>query len=317
MLAQSRANLRRYIDGDLASTFETLEECNMAAPAIHEWWSDLKKFESSDTFPNAFRSRRIVVRAMDNAKVGVQVFQPRYLPTGTAKASEQLAPAMRLNPSLAGIKARLDPHNFYDNTERFGTSQKYQLGLHNLSFSLLDPAKPINKQLKWYTDATYVFMAMPMEDDIIIFYLLNQLSKNPRVQNTFKLHVRWLSSMFTRIKFAAGEDMHTTYVDIADPGSLVAKLKYGLTGTRIHQQGVLKIDRQISVQDVENRKLAALRYKSILDAGITTVNEVVVVVRQHGVDGISQFPIFATYERDVKFNILDAHAAIGMDGEFI
>ncbi|MEP7381649.1 MAG: hypothetical protein ABI910_08175 [Gemmatimonadota bacterium] len=132
-------------------------------------------------------------------------------------------------------------------------------------------------------DATYVFMPVPDEADMRIFYLLTHVSKTSTSPG-FKQWVTYMKSRFTRITFTFGGDGGTTYTDFAPAGELQPKIKFGfgkqLSGT-------------LSKAEIHQRRLVDTQYKQVLTSG--TRHEIVIAYRQHGLlaQQPSRFPVWA------------------------
>jgi hypothetical protein len=90
-------------------------------------------------------------------------------------------------------------------------SNKYLLGLHDLSASLLNPD---GYTPKMYNDLTLVvLMPLPLADDVALFYQLRELSKSTSYPSTaFKQAVEQMASQFTRPRIASSLDMGAQYV---------------------------------------------------------------------------------------------------------
>jgi hypothetical protein len=196
--------------------------------------------------------------------------------------------SMVLARDVSGIQARLNPANFID--PKTLKSSKNELGLHELSASLLDGRRPISAQLKGYEDAYTMFMPLPLEEDLILFDTLNTMGK--RDKDIDYKEIRVMRSQLTRVKLAQASDMGTKYVDTSNPTDARAKIRYGVTGTIIREKG--SIGKPATETELFDRKTNALRYKSILDNMKTTVNEVVIAYRVHAK---KDFPMFSLWNK--------------------
>ncbi len=256
-------------------------------PLIWAWWKDLKAWEGKDTFNVAFKDQRMSVRQVNKGSTarggGFDVIH---------KDDPSQSRPMVLARDAAGIQARLNPDNFVD--PKTLKSSKNELGLHDLSASLLDGRRPISEQLKHYQDAYTLFMPLPLEEDLILFDVLNKMAKRETDANV-KL-IREIRSQLTRVKLAQASDMGTKYVDISDPKDKEGSFRYGVTGTVIRTKGA--IGTKATDEELFNRKTNALRYKSILNNTVVSVNEIVVAYRVHAK---KEFPMFTVWD-DVKKN---------------
>jgi len=296
-------------------------------PLVEKWFATLKDWESADTFERAFTQNRMTIRGMamgDNQKSAVRreknkapsegeeevpyddTVTEKELKLGAIGKFQVPKLGQARNPAtdrymntfygIKGIQARNNPENF-----RPGHSRKNELGLHDLSATLLHCDRPIFNQLKYYAVATCVFMPMPLQDDMALFYLLNKESKEPGVCPEFRQYIREIAGKFTRIKYAQAADMHTTYVDIGGLDSLAEpKIRYGIGGkvggAANESRGGVSTERDVMKSDILRRRELAIRYQSILSAEDkkTGANEIVIAYRSHGNgDTPSQFPMFA------------------------
>jgi hypothetical protein len=260
-------------------------------PTVEEWWKALKEWESQDTFDVAFAEKRMTIRGVNKGGAVVQFGVKKK--TGGSSGNQ-----ITLDTSMKGIANRMDPANFEKKSvlvkrwprieQHFG---KNPMGLHDLSGCLLNPDKPSwTTQYKNYIDpgTFYVLMPVPQVQDLTYFYLL--LDEAKRVKSavdskTFVAAVKRYGKELTRIKYAAAEDMHTSFVDTGTGGG--GKFKYGVTG--VYTEGTRTI--RIPQQEIDARKVRARNYEGILtDSNV--LNEVVIAYRKHGLNGLSNFPMF-------------------------
>ncbi len=239
------------------------------APKINEWWQDFKTRERQENFTRAFRANRMTARQIDLGGRG-GTFQVDTL----AKTKGRF---MNLARGPKGVEERLKPSNFIN-------GQENEKGLHDLSASLLDGAKPIYQQLKHYENSVVLFMPVPEEDDLKVFAALNQLPDRDRDL------LRRMGAEMTRLKLAQASDMGTTYADVSKVFGL-DEFQYGQTGTIIRRKG--GIGMPATPAEIKARETNALEYKKILTANITIVNEVVMAYRQHA---SKLFPMYARWD---------------------
>lgn len=274
---------RRLLDDGLsklggAKTWEAL------APKIAEWWQTLKKAEASDTFELAYKANRMTARQIDLGGRGGRF--------SVAKPDRASGRTITLSRGILGIEERVKAQNFYE--PKAGASLEYGKGLHDLSASLLDKRRNISEQLKFYDNAVVLFMPVPEEDDLRIFAALSAL------KDADEQVLRMMASQLTRIKLAQGSDMGTSFVDVSEEGG-PDNFKYGSTGTVIRMKGGMA--KAATDTELKARATNALEYKKILDAGVTTVNEIVMAYRQHA---SKSFPMYARWDGTV-FHILDSN----------
>jgi hypothetical protein len=271
-------------------------------------------------------------------KLGKQEQEKAYVrgAVGTFSRPESGISSMKLYYGVKGVMERANPANFAPEPEGWngpakkplgraainirpaGWTKKYWMGLHDLSASLLKGTKSIVEQRKWYTDSVWVFMPIPKQEDLILFNVLNTASKETGASPAFRQYMRVIASQMTRLKFAEGTDMHTTYTDIGGLNALYpnqgGRIRYGVTG--------IDNDHPITQDDIRRRKENALHYKRILSDN-KAVTEVVIAYRCHG-DGKTPFPMFATQagENDPyvvidKVSLRPLGPKIAVDGRWI
>lgn len=193
---------------------------------------------------------------------------------------------------IKGIRARTNPRNFLP--DQRGLTQKIDLGLHDLSATVLKLGRPIFTQCKYYTDSVWVFMPLPQEEDLEAFYHLNLIAKEPGILPQYKQHVRMIASEFTRIKFAQETDMGCSYVALGPPDSLGrTKVRYG--GNGLDENGQKPTTKEAADRMLARRRNLALSYKSILSATHQEGhNEIILAYRSHGNRlRRTRFPMFA------------------------
>jgi hypothetical protein len=266
-------------------------------PLVRRWWDDLKTWEAADTFDAAFQDDRMTVRQIN---IGSTARGGDFMVSNKFSEETEHQRSITLARDVAGVKQRFAPANFFDpsNFRRM----KNELGLHDLSASLLSHKKPIRQQLKHYEDVVALFVPVPEEKDLTLFYTLNEMAKAELVGAANEIRI--MRSQLTRIKLAQSSDMGTTYRDVSRLGAEEGKIRYGIVGTIIKtKEGEQKSKAQPATeQELKDRKSNALKYKSILDAiflpGEKIVNEVVMAYRSHN---SPHFPMFAQWDKDRRF----------------
>ena len=271
-------------------------------PLVQRWWADLKAWEAADTFEGAFLDDRMTVRQINlNGKGGDFPVPNRF------SEEKEDHTTITLARDVAGVKQRFNPTNFFNpvNAQRL----KNALGLHDLSASLMSHKKPIRQQLKHYEDTIALFVPVPLEEDLELFYTLNSMGK--RELNDGALEITRMRSELTRIKLAQASDMGTTYGSVARLGSGEQHIRYGITGTiiKVMPDGKDTKAYDASEQEIKDRRTNALRYKSILDAvflpNSKIVNEVVMAYRSHA---SPLFPLFGEWDKVRRFyRVLDSN----------
>jgi hypothetical protein len=251
-------------------------------PLINRWFRELKIWESTDNFNTAFQEKRMTVRQVNIGSTARG---------GSFPVDGKL---MHLARDISGIQSRMAPANYF-NPEDLRRC-KNELGLHDLSASLLTNTRPIKSQLKHYEEVIALFMPLSNEEDLYLFDSLNKTAKN---EPAGAILMRTLRSQLTRIKLAQASDMGATYSDVG-PGETRGHFRYGLNGTIVpeSQRGKLvKTARAATEEELFNRKTNALHYKSILNNPVVTVNEIVMAYRSHA---SPLFPMFALWNKDAR-----------------
>jgi len=240
-LDESRNAVNNLVQGSLEVFTDTHQWNARGRPVVAQWLTDLHAWEDDETFDRAFRDNRMTIRGIGKPesatndswkKGGIVTF-------GTNTEHGERGSQMKLYKGMDGMTERLKPAHFLPTVlpNSVQPKQKYALGLHDLSATLLNCAKGIHGQYKHYDPAIWVFMPLPKQEDLQAFYALNQRTKQPGACDEFKRYVRVLASEITRLKLAQACDMHTTYIDVAgldhyQPPKATDKvsIRYGLTG---------------------------------------------------------------------------------------
>lgn len=286
---------------------------------IQNWWLAYKKWESQDTFEAAFKDDRMTVRTFDadfdkqvNKKfnsINIAENDKRFFADGKYKP---------LHPDPEQAMKALQRHsNIFHNTEEsqfyhakrgidssdfavpayFATREmKYQMGLHDLSASLLNHKFEIWKQVhhKWDNGAHYSFMPLSQEADQEVLHTLGTHAKSTPMFPALYGMVRSFRAEMTRLKLAYDRDMGVGYTAI--PVQLPEnecrgtrpsyKLRYGLGFTTTGANG----ESEPVTSDVyDNRRKQARKFKEILQSRGGSKNEVVIAIRRHA----GPFPVYA------------------------
>ena len=166
-----------------------------------------------------------------------------------------------------------------------------------MSGSLLDPVKPkLLEQLRWKNEGKKleewisIFMPIAHEEDMVVFYLLNDMAKKSKTQSP-KLYeaVVAIRRSMSRLKLGAAEDIGSGLYDIsAKPGVDAPKFRYGLKAEQGDQN-------PMNAQLNQERIQAVLHYKSIVKLQRekqSECNEIVIAYRQHEGD---RFPLYTKW----------------------
>jgi len=282
---------------------------------IEPWWTDYKDWEEHESFARAFADQRMTVRwakrgmvaqmELQAARPGManlETFkkpQPELKGPAARMAQHQTVKNYELDVGIRGVAARANPANFCPDTG--GASRKAELGLHDMSASLLRNqdivAQLFNKPEKGHL---YVFMPLALPDDQDIFHRLNGLAKADRSSPLYPL-VRSYRSQMTRLKLACEHDMGTNFVALAPEDKINPRFRYGIGRlTKVPEldeqrrpTGKLESDVANTPELIAARKQAAINYRQILERELFAVNEITIAYRQHKNPA---FPMFAEWD---------------------
>lgn len=191
--------------------------------------------------------------------------------------------SIRLDGGAAGIIRRTTPENFVKQTDENKHSIKFNLGLHDLSASLLNPD---GYTLKNYTETVLVVLVpLPLPEDVELFYKLQKLCKNIQLAQ-IKSAYEVMSMSFCRPKLASALDMGTQYTLVKGTKPNTWRVKY------------LKASSGATSQDSATvcHTNARVNYRTII-AGTNAANEITVAYRRVGVNG-TRFPIIGICEKN-------------------
>lgn len=204
---------------------------------VDTWWQHYKDWERDDTLADAYREQRLTVKGTSSMNEKVQAYSrpadptTRYAPED--KWGSETARATPIVKTNASIQARTNPEVF---VPREGAhSRKTELGYHDLSALLVNPAVNISAQQYKTTSPDQVFVFMPLSTamDQAVFQNINTLAKaSYETEKEFYDKVRMIRSRMTRIKLAAEHDMATKFVEVGQsPRRGGPKYKYTLSST--------------------------------------------------------------------------------------
>ncbi|KOV79762.1 hypothetical protein [Nocardia sp. NRRL S-836] len=252
------------------------------AAEIEAWWNGVKRREAAETWESVFTGNRMTARQVNaKGRGGTFTIVNRHDRKDAAKERE-----LYLDRGLGGILARVTPANFFSGPG--SANRKYELGLHDLSGTLLTSARPVLKQLKPYDEAVVVFTPAPAETDAQVFAAISELEK----PDADKL--REYRSKFTRLRLAQSSDMGSVFVDDNTDPKAELRARYGINGRVLLPGGaIIAIDETM----LAKRRTDALEHSTILSGDAKAlVNEVVIVYRQHAATDL--FPLFARWDRE-------------------
>jgi hypothetical protein len=269
------------------------------------WWGAYKAWEAGDSFLTAFTEERLAVTQRPWKMKSVPGKDVNL--NATPQANQQ-GPKMTHGTNLqyrtdvASFKQRLDPANFKRSPVEGNPTQvrrmKYELGLHDMSASLLDPTKAtISEQLRWKfkgqgkgLEWAVVLMPLPKVEDLAVLALLRYAAKPLKDKvPTFYRAVSFMKNRMSRVKFAQESDMGATFLEqgsAQDP-----HLRYGATDFQVEKNNAgIEVSRYVAGIS-QLRRAKAREYNTILarqrERGGAS-NEIVVAFRQHA---SPRFPI--------------------------
>jgi len=306
---------------------------------IDDWYSELKKWESGDSFALAFKQHRMTARVVARVATSTKntttnkLSMNRYdLTTHKVGHTKQTTTDI-YDTGLSGMKLRTNPNNFGQEQVIPGgmkkidgqikkvptiVTGKYNLGLHDLSACLLSTQRgSILNQLAWKEGAkepeknAIAFMPLPLEADLQLFYVLNAKAKDKECKAKHPAlyeKVVWVRRRMTRVKLANEVDAGSGFVNIGTGWKdTQRRYKYGL--------GLVAIPEKtgaVGIGEAERRTRLALHYRHMLQMmpampkdnnSPGTNNEMVIAYRQHA---SNCFPLFAVFEKEGnRFEVID------------
>jgi hypothetical protein len=277
---------------------------------------------------------------------------------GDTAGTVNYGPQGKLAGGTAGILSRMKREHFgvpphsedKDFVPVFGGSRKVELGLHDLSGSLLDPGREISTQLysqECKDGQSVIFMPLGAPEDQRAFHLLNAWGKDEQVKKVSTAlydRVRKIRSTMTRIKYASESDAGVNYrwINYNDHGaapkfrympSLKARMfdakateeaskpgKYATGAIRppAKYPGRTKLV-DMTAERLEELRSAGLNYKSILTKRFK-YNEIIIAYREHGEGGANRnknFPLYGVFSKsEKKWNLYKINSD-GAQGDFV
>ena len=230
---------------------------------VDTWWHNYKAWEATDTLADAYREQRLTVKGTSTMDTKIQAFsrpadpEARYAPGKWSPETSRGTPIVKTN---ASILARTNPEVFVP--KGGGHSLKTELGYHDLSALLLNPAADISaQQYKTISDGqVFAFMPLSTAMDQAVFQNINTLAKaSYDTEKAFYDKVRRIRSELTRIKLAAEHDMATKFVEVGQAARRAGpKYKYTLSSTTdisVRDEGVAGVDISLIVPKLTEPRL--------------------------------------------------------------
>jgi hypothetical protein len=344
-LLDSRMRLLEYIEGnELGNRLAQVGVEQELLRRVDAWYDEYKLFEAADSFEEARSKSRLTVRCQKaSAQEPLRELKGHK---GDEPGVATYGPKGKLAGGTPGILSRMTSLNFVPATG--GSSRKVELGLHDLSGSLLDPGRAISTQL-FTQDApdgqSVIFMPLGEPDDQRAFHMLNAWGKELKnVSPDLYARARKIRSTMTRIKYASETDMGVNYrwINHNDHGA-APKFRYmpGLSSrvidlkkTEEAAKGALLWDGKrvpakypgrtqipapkMTPQRLEELRSAALNYKRILTNRFK-YNEIVIAYRAHGeqANPNQNFPLYGVFKlAEKKWNLYKINSD-GAQGIFV
>jgi hypothetical protein len=320
-LETCRELVRKLVEGDSACSFRNEDDWKKVEDIVKTWFAFVKVKESDDTFAEAFREERMTMRAiLETRQTGYHEPEVklrgkersgfvRKIRTmqGVAGIKERMTSA-NFHGVGAMQRAKYEKGLFDVSAALLNPKLSLKIGggaagppppraaaaagpppLTATAAARPAPPPPPksdgdqNQIYRATGDTTYVFMPVPREGDMYVFYMLTLLAKESNSQG-FKQFVSYMKSRFTRIKFAFDGDAGAKFLDFATSGELPPKIRYGFGNL---------LPATASDAEIKRRRQEATRYRQILAS--KKRNEIIIAYRQHGelARQPSTFPLYA------------------------
>lgn len=256
------------------------------------WLGALKLWESCDGVHAAYAEDRLVVRAFGPTLPPDHVIKltnpfPRVYESSDVERRTNLNDdhaehiqqlGYKYDTSQVGILKRKDPRNF----DKGRVNGKYELGLHDISATLVNPIRPIVDQLHKKENAKVMFLPLTqMEDQGLCSALLHNLELPPAEPAL----AHYIRARVTRVKVAGSTDLATGF-SAFPRGDGQYKLKYTLPTSGFP-------DELTYSQFLAHHQRLARNFSEILENQPGPKNEVLLAVRGHG---NPYMPVFAYYK---------------------
>jgi hypothetical protein len=254
---------------------------------VWRWWNAYKEWEGEDTFKAAFEEKRLCITQRPDEENVTSTIKTSYDMQASRSTDARVPsisyPGVTYSVGVQSLAQRMDPANFTVSSE--GVRRKYELGLFDLSASLLNPGYPtIKGQLRWSAQSTkklwpVVFIPLPKPADVRLYHKLKEFAaaqKDPVLLGI----VNFIRQRMTRPMLAAAGDIGAGPFDVAPAGSRRPKIKYGWKSN----------EGELTEETKQRAKMAATDYqemiadaKPILGGGygkVVASNELTIALRQ-------------------------------------
>lgn len=307
---------QQYSVGEFSGNIRELEDL------VDKWWLAYKEWEQQDTLAAAYSESRLTCKGTSDMAEPLNVRNVELGPKGAIKdlyrkdtwgntSKYQNSLIVKTNASIVG---RMKPESFLD-------GNKSQLGYHDLSALVLNPAKPISLQQYKTVSAGQVYGFMPIAPSIdqCVFQNINSVAKlNRERYPEFYGKVVNIRNRMTRIKLASGNDMKTVFIRVGttkhghDKFKYVLGMKTDVSKTDVEDNLVAKekfrdgakTANVVTTPEIyEARRNAAINYEAMVKRMLGKYAEVSIAYRQHARNvsaGRIIFPMFAQFDSDGK-----------------
>ncbi len=277
---------------------------NTLRPSVEAWWKAYKKWEKGDTWKKAREEGRLTIRVYNppdsTPSTKWETSHTSSLGKDSVKKAQVKHGDQAWDVSARGIYLRTIPSNCFEAPVQMAA--KYQLGLHDLSASLLKPNVKISEQLYLRLDngkngAFAVFMPLPDMADLFIYDTLETLTKSPVHNVGILFLMRDIRSRMTRLAQAHHADMGAKAFASKPDSKSFPKFGYGASDYT-GEDKLRGVNGNIGAQGLLELKKKAVWYKEILAKQTTRYNEIVIAYREHA--NKKEFPKFAQWDFDQK-----------------
>jgi hypothetical protein len=289
--AREEARQEILLAGDVAQKSE-----EKAVTLCTLWLKELKLWERLETFERAFTEDRMCLRAAPSSDDGMQKKQSFTPKPNTVRTDNDVL-----------IRASIRDMPLFQKPENFLNKKKNELGLQDVSAVLLSSRKKISAQVFAKVNRQPVFIPLPNEEDLQLFYLIECLAKKNKAGKVYEFY-KDARARITRIKYGSDEDMKTTFLKIVDDQQKV-HYRYG---------DAHETSGPVDADILAKRRNDALFYKSrVLTNKINENNEVTVKIRHHEGGRWPQAAVPGPFEHSGMPKVPAGHfLLISLDQEF-
>jgi hypothetical protein len=290
-----------------------------ALELIDKWFADYKAWEKDDSFDTAWKESRLTYRG-----VKANALERKFpLKAHAGEGGKEKEFTQKLSVGMNSVLDRMKPEHFVPPKKpedlvpsKYGASRKVELGLHDVSASLIDPRRGLTTQAfkqAFKNGDSVVFMPLgEPEDQRVLDYLLVWAKKLDPPNLDLNQRLREIRSQMTRIKYAAENDLGANFTALKPDNPVNPKFRYRPGGAaRVYDAELTEKAKekakkenstllypgrtklvQTTPEIIHMRHLAALDYKSILTQRFK-YNEIVIAYREHA---NKDFPMYGVLD---------------------